>query len=725
LAPQTAPSELPASSKDDDISTEALYLSDGGDDYRLLDPDSVRELGVDGVVTSLSDLNIPVTKRTMRYVAQFGADEKGRKSFISRFSRGNRFRAFIERELLEAGMPQDLVWVAAIESGFRPQAASPKGAMGLFQFMPETGAQYGLLLSNTVDERRSIPKATRAAIAHLETLYEHYGAWDLTLAAYNCGQGRVDAALEKAAQIIGEREDPILFHDLAERKLLPRETLDYVPMIQAFAIVAHNRAQLELDSLTLPEPMSFGEVAVPLGTPLATVALAADISISDLREYNPDLLSDTTGDGEGDTIVLVPAERLSRVAAALPSLLYGAGAKKSANEEDAEEEAEADAEPEPTPSESESQPTVLHALANRPGAFLLSSGVVVVLVNEPGSQVKVSASVALRDWSKPEKTPLSTHVIEERAVPLKKLSLELKKLQRDLVTQARSVSAPKLYASVQAARRKRYDAAELLPFELLSNKVFRLGHPLHGSLLVGPTRNQADRIVSVEPFWAVETTVTLKGNVSAEKHAELLEEVFVDPMAPRRLPRLPEAAHVRLAPVGKDLLLGWGAHPFAPGEDVAADLAFALACNDRFGRLPSLVVRDRKVAKSLSCGLEKSPGTIVAWVRAAPQGDEPATTLERSVLEALVGLTGLGPNEDEVDTARDYLRADWARRVSAAKSEPERRVLERDQERTLSQLDDISRDAVLNASRKLFSTKRRVLITWDGTQKLPEKPLSD
>ena len=66
MPPQAAPSELPISNKDEDISTEALYLSDGGDDYRLLDPDAVRELGVDGVVTSLSDLNIPVTKRTMR-----------------------------------------------------------------------------------------------------------------------------------------------------------------------------------------------------------------------------------------------------------------------------------------------------------------------------------------------------------------------------------------------------------------------------------------------------------------------------------------------------------------------------------------------------------------------------------------------------------------------------------------------------------------------------------
>ena len=711
-----APAETPpAEPPQDDLSNEALFLSDGGDDYRLLDPDAMRELDVEGVITSLSDLDIPVTKRTMRYVKQFGADEKGKRSWISRFTRGNRYRSFIERELLLSGLPQDLVWVAAIESGFRPEASSPKGAMGLFQFMPETGAHYGLLLTTTVDERRSIPKSTRAMIAHFESLYERYGSWDLSLAAYNCGEGRVDAALEKAAQIIGEREDPILFHDLAERKLLPRETLDYVPMVQAFAIVAHNRAQLELDGLKLLDPMSFGEVAVPLGTPLATIAIAADVSISDLREYNPDLLSDTTGDGEGDTIILVPAERLSRVSAALPTLLYGRGAKSSdASGESTDDEEGGDEEV--VEESAEATPTVLRAVPGRPGAFLLSSGVVVIVTQDAAlgatKDVKVGATITLRDHKNPDKA-ISTHVIEERTFKQRQLNLELKKLHRDIVTQARSVAAPKLYANVASSRRKLYSDEDRRPFELLSNKVFRLGHSLHGSLLVGPTRQASERVVSVEPFWAVETTVTIKGSVTADKYAELLEEVLTDPIAPRRLPRLPDAAHVRFAPVGKEVLLGWGTHPFTGDEEVAAEMAFALACDDRIGRVPTLAVKDRKVASSVTCGLEKSPGTVAAWFRASPRGDEIATTLETTILEGLVGITGNGPSEDELDSARDHLRAEWLRRITAAKSDIEKRLLTADNERMLARLDEVSRETVLTVARKLFATKRRILITWD------------
>lgn len=715
------PAPLPEPEKDD-LSNEALFLSDGGDDYRLLDPDAMRELDVEGVITSLSDLDIPVTKRTMRYVKQFGAEEKGKRSWISRFTRGNKYRGFIERELLLSGLPQDLVWVAAIESGFRPEASSPKGAMGLFQFMPETGAHYGLLQTTTIDERRSIPKSTRAMIAHFESLYERYGSWDLALAAYNCGEGRVDAALEKAAQIIGEREDPILFHDLAERKLLPRETLDYVPMIQAFAIVAHNRAQLQLDDLKLLDAMSFGEVAVPLATPLATVAIAADLSISDLREYNPDLLSDTTGDGEGDTIILVPAERLSRVSATLPTLLYGRGAKSTGDGESADDEESSDEEVIEEPESEEAAPTVLRAIPGRPGAFLLSSGVVVVVTQDAAlgasKDVKVGATITLRDAKNPDKA-ISTHVIEERTFKQKQLNLELKKLHRDIVTQARSVAAPKLYASVASSRRKQYSDEDRRPFEILSNKIFRLGHSLHGSMLVGPTRQASERVVSVEPFWAVETTVTIKGNVTADKYAELFEEVLTDPIAPRRLPRLPDAAHVRFAPIGKEVLLGWGMHPFTGEEEVAAEIAFALACDDRIGRVPMLAVRERKVATKISCGMETSPGTVAAWFRASPKGEEVATTLETTILEGLVGITGNGPSEDELDSARDHLRAEWQRRIGAAKSDVEKRLLERDNERMLGKLDDVKRETVLTVARKLFATKRRILITWDR-----EKPFA-
>jgi membrane-bound lytic murein transglycosylase D len=95
------------------------------------------------------DLRVPVTRRTMRYVRLFTKTESGRQSFLARYRRAGAYREVIERALRDTGMPEDLEWVAAIESGFDPRAVSPKGAAGLWQFMPETGQTYGLYQSRT------------------------------------------------------------------------------------------------------------------------------------------------------------------------------------------------------------------------------------------------------------------------------------------------------------------------------------------------------------------------------------------------------------------------------------------------------------------------------------------------------------------------------------------------------------------------------------------------
>src|SRR5262249_46252753 len=156
----------------------------------------------------------------------------------------------IEDSLRYANLPEDIVWLAAIESGFVPQATSSKGAVGLFQFMPETAERFGLAMGPEIDERRSITRSTEAAIAYLTFLSDRYGSWDLALAAYNCGEGRVDEALDKGREKLGrDPDEPVRFHELAHYKLLPKETADFVPKVHAFAIVAHNAEALSLDDL--------------------------------------------------------------------------------------------------------------------------------------------------------------------------------------------------------------------------------------------------------------------------------------------------------------------------------------------------------------------------------------------------------------------------------------------------------------------------------------------
>src|SRR5262249_29306254 len=158
---------------------------------------------------------------------------------------------------------------------------------------PETAQVYGLDQSPFVDERRSIARATHAAVTHLRDLYERFGHWDLALAAYNAGYDRVAGAMERIARDRGpERlhDRPPGFADLAAARALPDETINYVPQIMAFALVAANRSRFGLDGPELGAAMEVGEIAVPEGTRLRTIARAAGVSIAVLREYNPQLL---------------------------------------------------------------------------------------------------------------------------------------------------------------------------------------------------------------------------------------------------------------------------------------------------------------------------------------------------------------------------------------------------------------------------------------------------
>ncbi len=270
----------------------------------------------------LPDVHVPITRRTMRFVRFLTRTNAGRAAFVQRYRRAALYRESITFALREAGLPEDLVWLAAVESGFDPHAVSPAGAAGLWQFMPDTAQLYGLDASPWVDERRSIARSTRAAVTHLRDLYERFGRWDLAIAAYNAGYDRVAAAMEKVARARGPMrldDKPVEFADLAAARALPEETINYVPQIMAFALCAENRSRFGLDAPDLGAPLEMGEIAVPEGTRLRTIARAAGVSLSVLRDYNPQLLRDRVPPVGGDYLVSLPESRVQRALAAFPS----------------------------------------------------------------------------------------------------------------------------------------------------------------------------------------------------------------------------------------------------------------------------------------------------------------------------------------------------------------------------------------------------------------------
>ena len=202
---------------------------------------------------------------------------RGKKTFAAWTKRSGRYRRLILDALRAEGLPEDLFYIAMIESGFNPRARSRAHAVGLWQFMESTGRLEGLHRTHWVDERRDPAKSTRAAARHLKDLYRQFRDWRLALAAYNAGRGRVSRAVERA----GTRD----FWSLK----LPRETRNYVPLFMAAAIISKDPELFGFPRIEEDSPLSFEGVELPRPIMLETAAKCTRTSVATLRHLNPEL----------------------------------------------------------------------------------------------------------------------------------------------------------------------------------------------------------------------------------------------------------------------------------------------------------------------------------------------------------------------------------------------------------------------------------------------------
>jgi membrane-bound lytic murein transglycosylase D len=249
------------------------------------------------------DLPVRWDPRVVRYLQFFKDDPRGRATFTHFYKRAGRFRDMIQRTLRRKALPDDLVWVPMIESGFDAVVKSPAGAAGMWQFMPDAGKAYGLPQDRWVDMRLNPEAATAAAADFLADLQRRFGSWELALAAYDMGYGGM-------ASIV-RRYNTNDFWSLSRIEgALPWETTLYVPKILAVAIVARNLPAFGFDHLTADAPLDADEVRVPAGMPLATIASAAGCTTHEVETLNPELRASRTPPGEGDAStyeVKVPA----------------------------------------------------------------------------------------------------------------------------------------------------------------------------------------------------------------------------------------------------------------------------------------------------------------------------------------------------------------------------------------------------------------------------------
>lgn len=229
--------------------------------------------------------------RVEHYVRLFSG--AGRERIALRLERGSRYEQMIRSKFSEAGLPEDLIYLALIESGFDPHAVSRVGAVGMWQFMNSTARGFGLRVDWWVDERRDPVRSTDAAIRFLKWLNEQFGSMYLAAAAYNGGPGRVARGLTRFEDEMEGSEGEDRFFALAEQNYLPRETKEYVPQLIAVALVAKEPARYGLAIATRPA-LEYDSVRVGPALPLAAVAMAAGVDTRAIVELNPHVLRGMT-----------------------------------------------------------------------------------------------------------------------------------------------------------------------------------------------------------------------------------------------------------------------------------------------------------------------------------------------------------------------------------------------------------------------------------------------
>jgi membrane-bound lytic murein transglycosylase D len=226
------------------------------------------------------DIPIVINAKVEQFIQYF--QTIGSKVFANWLSRSERYIPFMKNLLKGNGLPEDLVYMALIESGFNPQAYSRSKASGPWQFIYLTGKRYGLKANWWVDERRDPEKSTIAAAKYLKDLYDMFECWYLAAAGYNAGEKKIVNAMKRY-----RTED---FWELSKYNYLKRETRDYVPQMIAAALISKNPETYGFVNIEYQEPLQYEKVKVPPVVDLQLIARACEISIEELKDINPELL---------------------------------------------------------------------------------------------------------------------------------------------------------------------------------------------------------------------------------------------------------------------------------------------------------------------------------------------------------------------------------------------------------------------------------------------------
>ncbi len=219
-----------------------------------------------------------------------------RAQVILWLKRTGRYFPHIETVLAEASMPNDLKYIAVIESALKPHAGSNRGARGVWQFISSTGRNYGLTINRNVDERRNFHLSTNAAARYMQDLNGMFGSWTLACAAYNMGEQGLQKRIKSQ-----EIKDYYRLH-------LPSETQRYILRAIAAKLILSDPGRygfdLQPDDYYKPRKFDRIRLKAKFPTPITIVAKSAGTYYKNIKDLNPQILNDTIP--SGDHIIFLP-----------------------------------------------------------------------------------------------------------------------------------------------------------------------------------------------------------------------------------------------------------------------------------------------------------------------------------------------------------------------------------------------------------------------------------
>ncbi|MDU0459696.1 MAG: transglycosylase SLT domain-containing protein [Geobacteraceae bacterium] len=262
--------DLPAAPVADLFSLEEINKNNSDQD----------ELALPDVDLPISDIPLTLNSKVEYFIYYF--QTKGKQSFAHWLSRSSRYIPMMKEILKREGMPEDLVYVAMIESGFHLHARSWANAVGPWQFISDTGRRYSLRIDQWIDERKDPVKATTAAALYMKELYGMFkGDWYLAAAGYNAGENKILRAIS-----MYNTSD---FWEISEGSYLKRETKEYVPKLLAAAIIAKDPGRYGFSDVAYLPAIEFDTVTIPSRTNLELAAKLSGTTYETIKELNPDL----------------------------------------------------------------------------------------------------------------------------------------------------------------------------------------------------------------------------------------------------------------------------------------------------------------------------------------------------------------------------------------------------------------------------------------------------